>query len=127
KQTNSVRDWDEFRRIRNNCFHLDRQLYNGFISDSLNDGNHSKSFWHFLKSKKQDCGVPPIYDRDGNLCTDAAPKSEIFNNYFHSIFSNDHLESNMTSVNDNLVNMNVPHMPDVHITELGVRKQLLGI
>ena len=126
KRTNSIRDWDEFRRIRNNCLILDKQLFNEFISNSLDDGNHSKSFWRYLKSKKQDCGVPPVKDRDGNLCTDASAKSDLFNHYFHSVFTHDSDNSNISVPNVNPLN-NISQMEDLVVDVNGIKLHLSKI
>src|SRR6185312_14441042 len=122
KRTQSVSDWEKYRKIRNDCSDLDKKLYNEFISNALDDGDHSKSFWKFLKSKKQDCGIPPISDQTGQMCTDPQVKGNIFNQYFNSVFTP------ATSENVQIeLNPDTDYMPDISFTIDGIDKLLSHI
>ena len=119
KRTQSVSDWEKYRKIRNDCSDLDKKLYNEFISNALDDGDHSKSFWKFLKSKKQDCGIPPISDQTGQMCTDPQVKGNIFNQYFNSVFT-----PATCNNSDFELNPNTEYMPDICFTLEGINKLL---
>jgi hypothetical protein len=77
------------RKITGQVVKLNVELFNRFISEALQDGNHSKSFWKYIKSNRQLSGIPPLQITDRPLVVDASAKANIFNDYFHSVFNID--------------------------------------
>ena len=53
----------------------------------------SKRLWPFIKSKRKDqCSIPPI-NHNGSVITDSFHKSNVFNEYFTSTFTQEDLSS----------------------------------
>ena len=90
----------------------------GIVSNS-NRAN-PKRLWSFIKSKRVDnCGVPALKLND-QIHYDSYSKSNILNNYFHSVFTTDNLTN--TPIADN--NNPYPDITEMHVTLNGVYKLL---
>ncbi len=84
-----------------------------------------KRFWSYIKGKKQEAsGVAPLKGADGTLTNDAVTKAEILNNQFQYVYTKENL--NPDEMPDKGPS---PYsgMPDITITEKGVRKLLSNI
>ena len=67
-----------------------RYIYSFFDSEN---GQITKRLWSFIKSKKKDqCNISPIHCNDITI-TDSQGKSNILNEYFTSIFTQEDLSS----------------------------------
>ena len=89
KSSNSLEDWREYRKFRNNTKRKIKKSYwhyvNNLVDPEKDKGN--KKLWRFIKSQKQDtAGVSPLKTDDG-LQTKSKDKAEALNNQFKSSFS----------------------------------------
>ena len=85
-------DWQLYYQLKKECQKECQSAYNRYIYDSGN-GQITKRLWSFIKSKKKDqCSIPPIHCNDITI-TDSQGKSNIFNEYFTSIFTQEDLSS----------------------------------
>ncbi len=81
-------DWLKFRRLRNQLQHLldiKHKTYLNSLELELKD--NPKRFWSFFKAKTKARSLPSIIKCGGQEATTAPEKSEIFNNYFYSVFT----------------------------------------
>jgi hypothetical protein len=80
KRWNDPIDKNRFCLIRAKASTLNDKLFNEYIQKSLDDGDHSKTFWRYIKSLKREPGIPSVRDSSGVLTTDSRVKANIFNN-----------------------------------------------
>ena len=89
KLSHSTHDWSQYYSLKKECHRECQIAYNTYINSFIdtNDGQVSKKLWSFIKSKRKDqCSIPPI-SHHGNTITDSFLKSNTFNEYFTSIFT----------------------------------------
>jgi len=94
KRSGIDQDWIEFRAVRSKASSLSSKLYNQYIQKSLDDGQYSKTFWRFIKSKRKDSGIPAIRLPNGDLSNDPKTKANVLNsvlkeNYNYNIPTHD--------------------------------------
>ena len=77
-----------------------QKAYNTYINDFLDSGKGqlTKRLWLLIKNKKDQCSILLIHHNDTTI-TDSHEKSNIFNNYFTSIFTQEDL-SLLPELND---------------------------
>jgi hypothetical protein len=90
KKTNTIGQWEKFRKIRNKCNKLilnAKQSYFDKISEKINtETNGSKNWWKLVKSLLHsdsggDRSIPPL-QVENDMIQDDNKKSELFNDYF---------------------------------------------
>ena len=79
------RDWDKFHHLKREVLKAIRWAHwdyiNRFLTESL-EQNDSKSFWHYVKSERQDSVRISAFKSKGSLHHGAKEKAEILNNQF---------------------------------------------
>lgn len=122
KASKNEQDWTAYRILRKTIHQELRKAHiehlNGLFSNDVN----KKSFWSFIKSRKQDSFGVGILKADGKLATTSSQKAEMLNNQFKSVFTKEDCS--------NIPNMGPsPHpcMEDIVITKAGVLKLLQNI
>lgn len=124
KQTGSHTDWARFKFLKKSSQIQCRTAYNAYISSIICDntsGKH-KRFYHYIKSKRKDNTGIAALSFEGNLVGDSEAKATILNNQFTSVFS--------PAEGPNLPDLGPSHhpsIPDIVITEPGIRKLLEGL
>ena len=90
KQTNSDHDWETYRRFRNQCTNMVRQMKKKYENDldekiSNNANFATKDFYKlvktFLSKKGQSDEIPPL-EHEGNIYYSNTDKANILNNHF---------------------------------------------
>jgi len=118
---------DKLKKIKKLIQKETRQAYwnhmNNIICDPTeNKHGTTKRFWGFIKSLRNDsCGVAPLRDK-GILKSNADDKAEILNKQFTSVFTKGD-NPYMPDLGDSPY----PSMPDIQVTETGVRKLLMNL
>ena len=83
-------NWDEYKRHQKFCKREIKQAEWSYINSIINDGidnKNNKSFWKYIKSKKQDnIGIAPLKLNNKLVC-DSKLKANILINQFKSIFT----------------------------------------
>lgn len=123
KKSSKPADWDRFKKLTNECRKACKSAFNNFVKNCVSpDGvNNPKKLFRFIKSRKcENDGVAPLRD-NGSLHIDNTKKANILNKQFSNVFS----------IPDNRIpplqgQANTP-MPEINITEPGVRKLLNDI
>ena len=81
-----------------------------------------KNFWSYIKvTNKGRVGTPPLKD-NGILNSDSKCKSEILNRRYQSVFSEEESSTVLT-----LTEPPSPTMPEIVVTQDGVKKLLLDL
>ena len=81
-----------------------------------------KNFWSYIKATKKDrVGTPPLKD-NGILISDSKCKSEILNRQYQSVFSEEDSSTMPTPTEPPS-----PTMPEIVVTQDGVKKLLLDL
>ena len=81
-------DWIKFQEAAKQCRKVCNATKTNFITTSI-DGNKKKLF-KFIKSKRRDIsGVSPLLDKQGVVQTSDERISELMNEHYCSVFSND--------------------------------------
>ena len=94
-------DWQLYLKLKKECQKECQKAYNKYISGffDIGNGQSTKRLWSFIKNKKKDqCSIPPIRHNNSSI-TDSHEKSNVFNNYFTSIFTQEDLSS-LPELND---------------------------
>jgi len=88
-QTNHSDDWNAYYKLKKKTQQERRRSHNHYVSNLTHDrGNVSKKLWSYIKSKRKDTfGIPLLLLHDGSTYSDSLAKTNIFNNYFASIFT----------------------------------------
>ena len=56
--------------------------------------SYTKTFWSYVKSRKQEqSGIPPLKNKGGFLTSDSLNKAEILNEQFKSVFTSENLDN----------------------------------
>ena len=131
RQTNSPSFRQRYLRAKASVQKLQRQNYWNYINSLIEPpnesenqrGNNQKRFWHYIKSLRRDnCGVSPLRDHEGKLCSAPSDKANILNKQYESVF---------TKENPNFVpspsGNPFPEMDKIEISEEGVKKQLMNL
>ena len=114
-----------------------RKAYWQYVEDIITDKDDesppgsNKNFWRFIKHQKQEAqGVAPLKSK-GKMVDDPVAKANILNNQFQSVFSSrtplslKSLCSKATGfVKPDGSKETIPQMPEIDITEKGVKRQL---
>jgi hypothetical protein len=92
KKSGKAKDWLEYtthKKITEKALRASRWDYvNSILQAGLEKGN-TKPFWKYIKAQRQDnIGIAPLKS-NGTLFTDSKSKSEILNQQFKSVFTND--------------------------------------
>ena len=91
KKSGTVRDWNQFQKIKKETQSTCRRTYKSYISNLLSDDNtrNPNRFWSFIKGKRtESTGVTPLC-REGILHSDTATKSNILNDQITSVVSSE--------------------------------------
>jgi len=122
RKSNSEKDWTTYKTIQKATRTECKTAHNKYVHDLVTDDN-SKKLYTFVKNKKCDgSGVAPL-KRDGVNHVDPPTKAEILNDQFTSVFTKEDTESPLPDLGESPY----PDAPQIHVTENGVRKLLLGI
>ena len=90
KTLKTKESWEKFTKIRNYVKKLMSWKYKCYINDlSASLNTNPKRFWGFLKTKSKNKSSPTTILENGQEYTDPAVKANIFNTFFHSVFSRD--------------------------------------
>ena len=90
KKSSSVYHWGTFRRCRvelKSLIKWKRKQYFKGLSSTLTE--NPKRFWAYYQSKYKNKRLPSSVRYDGVNVSDAQGKTELFNNYFNSVFKSD--------------------------------------
>ena len=121
RTTGDVRDWEKYRKIRNEVSSKLRSAKAKYYGDELGEAieNNSKAFWtHLKKLRKEDVGVADLKDEAGKLVTDSKSKAEMLNKQFVSVFTNE------SGQPPSMESEPVEDCPPLIISEEGVEKLL---
>lgn len=122
RATKKPADWAAYKRLKKASQYAVRKSHYSYIRDtltqSMEEGN-SKTFWSYVKAKRQDsCGIAPLM-KDGNLYSLNKDKAEILNDQFTSVFTKDKLDPI-----PEMEGGKAPSIPDVIVDANGVCKLL---
>eukprot|EP00111_Clytia_hemisphaerica_P023397 TCONS_00068915-protein len=120
KKSSKPADWGRFKKLTNDCGKSCKSAFNNFFKNCVSpDGvNNPKILFRFIKSRRcEDNGVVPLQD-NSSLHIDNTKKANTLNKQFSNVFS----------IPDGRIlplqgQANTP-MPEINITEPGVRKLL---
>ena len=127
KRTKSEEKHQIFLKLRSMCQRKIRKAHKEYLrtifdSDSSPDGDKTaanKRFWTYIKSKKKDpCSVSPLRS-EGVLISDAPGKSNILNNQYCSVFTNEDT-TNIPSKGPS----QTPDIPAIKVSVNGVKTLL---
>ena len=121
RTTGDVRDWEKYRKTRNEVSSKLRSAKAKYYGDELGEAieNNSKAFWtHLKKLRKEDVGVADLKDEAGKLVTDSKSKAEMLNKQFVSVFTNE------SGQPPSMESEPVEDCPPLIISEEGVEKLL---
>ena len=123
KQTNLKSDWEKYRILKRTaqkeCRNAHWKYVNESLSNCLEEGKN-KSFWKYIKSKRNDSVGVSALRKNGQLHQDSKSKADILNDQFKSVFTKqDHLEET-----PKLNEPRYPKIDDLHISIEGVEKLL---
>ena len=95
-----------------------KEAYNNFIKSMVDEQEGTtKKFWSYVKSlRKESSGVAPLRTTTGTVYSDTLNKTNILNNQFSSVFSQE--EDNIMP---ELGESKVPDMPNITVTTAGSR------
>ncbi|XP_060578328.1 uncharacterized protein LOC132735405, partial [Ruditapes philippinarum] len=119
RKSNNASDYKKFSDLRKTVRNKLHTSYYNYISNLLDPENDksSKSFWKYIKSRKQDSVNIGTLKNNGQIAESASHKAEMLNNQFCSVFTKESL--------DNLPNKgSSPYcsMPKINVTLNGVVK-----
>ena len=112
KKTNTIGQWEKFRKIRNKCNKLilnAKQSYFDKISEKINtETNGSKNWWKLVKSllhsdSGDDRSIPPL-QVENDMIQDDNKKAELFNDYFCKQADLNDSETSVPDITDILIN-----------------------
>ena len=112
KKTNTIGQWEKFRKIRNKCNKLilnAKQSYFDKISEKINtETNGSKNWWKLVKSLLHsdsggDRSIPPL-QVENDMIQDDNKKAELFNDYFCKQADLNDSETSVPDITDILIN-----------------------
>lgn len=88
-------DLSRYRQVKNRLRSLTRLLRRNFEMDIAKDAKSApKKFWSYVKSRTKTRSKIPILSRkDGSKATSPLEKAETLNNFFSSVFTDEHIES----------------------------------
>ena len=75
-----------------NLLHTEYYKYINNLLEPEND-SYSKSFWKYIKSRKQDSVSIGTLNDNGNIAESAKEKAEMFNGQFCSVFTKEDMEN----------------------------------
>lgn len=107
KKTNNPAHWSTFRLIRNKLRACIRSKYDSFVRN-LGESivRNSKRFWSFVKSKTNSGSVPNtvryVNNDVTNIASDPQSKADMFNAYFHTLFTSRESGSIMPAINEKM-------------------------
>ena len=76
----------DYRKSVRNLLHTEYYKYINNLLEPENDSS-SKSFWKYIKSRKQDSVSIGTLKDNGNIAESAKEKAEMFNGQFCSVFT----------------------------------------
>ncbi|XP_072169500.1 uncharacterized protein [Diadema setosum] len=113
--------WKDFRKFRNQVAKIVHEAHDNYINNiigaSLQD--NPKVFWSYIrKCRTEVIGIPSLRTA-AKLCSAAAEKAEVLNNFFHTTFTKEDMQ-NLPSKDQS------PYLPigHLHFDRRGVEKQL---
>ena len=121
KHSHCAEEWQLYYRLKKECQRECQRAYNAYINSFIEaeNGNVTKRLWSFIKHQKKDqCSIPPIHVNDTTL-TDSQEKSNAFNDYFTSVFTQEDLSAVPT-----MNGIPFPEIPHISISEEGVANLL---
>ncbi len=122
KESGDVRDQERYNKIKQETKKTNRNTYKAYVNNMISDDKDTKQLWKYIKSRKTDTtGVAPL-STSGISFSDSKAKSDILNEQFCSVFTEEDL-SNIPSLDQ----CQCPAMPDIVVTEAGVTSLLKKI
>ena len=131
RQTNDPSLRQRYVKTKASVQKLRRQSYWNYINDLIeppsdnqeHSRNRQKRFWHYIKSLRRDnCGVSPLRDHEGKLCSAPSDKANILNKQYESVFTKEDSSDIPTPSGEPL-----PEMDAIEISEEGVEKLLKNL
>ena len=125
RSTGTKRDRDRYKRLQQEVQWEVRRANRQYMQDIISESQtkNPKRFWSYIKSKGQEMiGVAPLKNEDGFLRSDNQSKASILNQQFSSVFTREpvgQLPDKGPS--------SYPTMPDITVSERGVRKLLQNL
>ena len=82
--------WNKFKKLRKQLKKRMKHKYHAFVED-LSDKvkTNPKTFWSFFHDKTQSKAIPDTLTDSDSEYTEPAAKTNLFNNYFQSVFAKD--------------------------------------
>jgi hypothetical protein len=103
------------------CVAIIKVKYNEYIESlGLSVKNNPKNFWSFVKCKTGKASIPRVVKWNEECCDNPHEKATMFNEYFHSVFTN----SNVESVNRSAEQRQRPDLCHIQITVKDVYTEL---
>ena len=91
-KTNEAQQWSNYYNLKRECQRDCHTAYNKYVSNMVDPNKNvvTKKLWSYIKNKRQDNigGVGPL-NFQGETHTDPLTKTNIFANYFSSVFTNE--------------------------------------
>ena len=117
---------------------MSRKVYWDYVEDLITPKDEhsleekfsiSKNFYTFIKHKKTDSTGIKTLKKDGVIVTDPENKADLWNNHFHSVFSQQipMKLSALCAYFSSFFQNNENDMPEIHVTENGVLKLLQAL
>ena len=117
--------WDTYQDFQKKCKQQIRKAEWDFINNVIQEGlsnNNTKTFWRYIKTRRQDnVGVAPL-KRNGTLVNDSVSKAEILVAQFKSVFTYDSTH-HLPEVS-RFIDQQIPH---IRVHPSGVAKLLKNI
>ena len=79
-------DWEKYKQCRNKVKSEKKKSYWHHVQ-SLQNSSNLKRFWTFIKSKTKSRSIPPEVFLENQKASNSLGKSQLFNNFFSSLFT----------------------------------------
>jgi hypothetical protein len=123
-QTGDIRDRERYQRIKQESRAVCKQAYNDYINNMISADGSNKKFWSYVKNlRKDNSGVAPLEDRNGQIQPEPKVKANILNDQFSSVFN---AEEDHNSI-PNKGPSPFPTMPSITVGRNGLLKLLQGL
>ena len=117
---------DAYQKLHHDTSHLLQKTRMKYINKILSGGLEEKSnrpFWHYIKAQGTEAfGVAPLKEKV-QVYLDSTKKASILASQFRSVFTVDYDASAHTHIHG----PSLPPIPDVSISEQGIKKLLQGV
>ena len=123
KASNLHRDWEAYRRVKNEINVKLKEAHNMYYSRLFDDSFNCnrRQFWKYIRARRQnDHSIPTLYVNDQPI-NSPKDKSDALNNHFISVFTKEDL-SKVPNIED--VEVTIPNISPIIFTQSGIQHLL---